>query len=90
MDANACSSCHNEPFAGGAGDFTTNVFVSEGFESADFDSTDPQFSNERGTNSLFGAGLLELLAREMTAELQAERRAACVRRPRRARMFALR
>ena len=76
MDANACSSCHNEPFAGGAGDFTTNVFVSEGFESADFDSTDPQFSNERGTNSLFGAGLLELLAREMTAELQAERRAA--------------
>lgn len=76
MDANSCASCHNEPFAGGAGDFTTNVFVSEGFESADFDSTDPQFSNERGTNSLFGGGLLELLAREMTAELQAERRAA--------------
>jgi hypothetical protein len=76
MDANACSSCHNEPVAGGAGDFTTNVFVSEGFESADFDSTDPQFSNERGTNHLFGSGLLELLAREMTAELQAERRVA--------------
>lgn len=76
MDANSCASCHNEPFAGGAGDFTTNVFVSEGFESADFDSTDPQFSNERGTNSLFGDGLLELLAREMTAELQAERRSA--------------
>lgn len=76
MDANSCASCHNAPFAGGAGDFTTNVFVSEGFESADFDSTDPQFSNERGTNSIFGDGLLELLAREMTAELQAERRAA--------------
>lgn len=76
MDANSCASCHNAPFAGGAGDFTTNVFVAEGFESADFDSTDPQFSNERGTNSIFGDGLLELLAREMTAELQAERRAA--------------
>lgn len=76
MDSNGCASCHNEPFAGGAGAFTANVFVAEGFESADFDSTDPQFSNERGTNHIFGAGLLELLAREMTAELQAERRSA--------------
>jgi hypothetical protein len=73
IDANACSSCHNLPFPGGAGDFTTNVFVSEGFESADFDTTDPQFSDERGTNSLFGDGLLELLAREMTTDLQKER-----------------
>ncbi len=70
MDSNACSSCHNQPIAGGAGDFVTNVFVSEGFESADFDSTDPQFSNERGTNHLFGAGLIELLAREITADLR--------------------
>lgn len=75
MDANSCSSCHNQPAVGGAGDFVMNVFVSEGFESADFDSLDPQFSNERGTNHLFGAGLLELLAREMTAELQAIRKA---------------
>ncbi|MDL2400413.1 di-heme oxidoredictase family protein [Rhizobium mayense] len=73
VDANACSSCHNMPFPGGAGDFTTNVFVSEGFESADFDTTDPQFSNERGTNSLFGDGLVELLAREMTVDLQRQR-----------------
>lgn len=76
MDANACSGCHNQPAAGGAGDFVTNVFVSEGFESADFDSLDPQFSNERGTNHLFGAGLIELLAREMTADLKATRKAA--------------
>ena len=68
-DANACVSCHNDPLPGGAGDFVTNVFVSEGFTIADFDSTDPQFSNERGTNHLFGAGLIELLAREMSAEL---------------------
>ncbi len=68
-DAQACSSCHNDPIIGGAGDFVTNVFVSEGFSNANFDTTDPQFSNERGTNHLFGAGLIELLAREMSAEL---------------------
>ncbi len=75
LDANACSGCHNMPVAGGAGEFVTNVFVSEGFESADFESLDPQFSNERGTNHLFGAGLVELLSREMTRDLQATRRA---------------
>lgn len=75
-DANACSSCHNDPVVGGAGDFVTTTFVSEGFTVSDFDSTDPQFSNERGTNHLFGAGLLELLAREMTADLHKQRRAA--------------
>lgn len=75
-DSNACSSCHNDPVAGGAGDFVTTVFLSEGFVNADFDTTDPQFSNERGTNHLFGAGLLELLAREMTADLHQQRRDA--------------
>ena len=69
LDANACSSCHNLPIVGGAGDFVANVFVSEGFQLADFDSTDPQFSNERNTNHLFGAGLIELLAREMSQDL---------------------
>ncbi|MEJ8476748.1 di-heme oxidoredictase family protein [Roseibium algae] len=73
LDSNSCASCHNAPITGGAGDFTANVFVSEGFESADFDTIDPQFSNERGTNALQGAGLLELLAREMTAALRAQR-----------------
>jgi Di-haem oxidoreductase, putative peroxidase len=78
-DSSACASCHSEPFAGGAGDFVTNVFVSEGFESADFDSLDPSFSSERNTKPLFGDGLLELLAREMTADLHALR-ADAVRR----------
>jgi hypothetical protein len=73
IDANACSSCHNVPVIGGAGDFSANVFVSEGFQQADFDTTDAQFSNERNTNHLFGAGLIELLAREMTTELQLQR-----------------
>ncbi|MDR3470127.1 MAG: di-heme oxidoredictase family protein [Devosia sp.] len=75
-DANSCASCHNEPITGGGGDFTVNVFTSEGTESADFDSVDPQFSNERNTNILFGSGLKELLAREMTADLWAERHQA--------------
>ncbi len=72
-DSNRCTSCHNDPKPGGAGDFSSNVFTSEGTESADFDNVDPQFSNERGTNHLFGSGLLELLAREMTADLHALR-----------------
>jgi len=75
LDANACSSCHNLPVIGGAGDFVANVFVSEGFQLADFDSTDPQFSNERNTNHLFGAGLIELLAREMSQDLASLRTA---------------
>ncbi len=72
-DANACSSCHTDPVTGGAGDLVANVFVSEGFTNADFDTTDPQFSNERNTNHLMGAGLVELLAREMSADLQRQR-----------------
>ena len=56
-----------------AGDFVTDAFVSEGFESAQFNSTDPSFSSERHTIALMGAGLVELLAREMTADLQGER-----------------
>ncbi len=72
-DSNACSSCHNDPVVGGAGDFVTNVFVSEGFTNAQFDTSDPQFSNERNTNHLMGAGLVELLAREMSADLHRQR-----------------
>lgn len=75
-DSNGCVSCHNVPTLGGAGDFAANAFTSEGTESADFDNVDPQFSNERGSPSLFGAGLVELLAREMTADLQSIRREA--------------
>lgn len=75
-DANSCSGCHNDPVKGAAAPFTNNAFVSEGFESADFDTVDPQFSNERGSVALQGAGFIELLAREMTKELQEQRRTA--------------
>ena len=72
-DSNSCFGCHNDPVEGGAGDDVSNAFVSEGFESAQFDNTDPSFSSERHTIALMGAGLVELLAREMTADLQAIR-----------------
>lgn len=75
-DSSSCGACHNEPALGGAGDFVTNVFVSEGFTNADFDSINPQFSNERGTNHLFGAGLIELLAREITSDIHDIRKRA--------------
>ena len=75
-DSNSCFGCHNDPIEGGSGDDVANVFVSEGFESARFDNTDPSFSSERHTIALMGAGLVELLAREMTADLQAIRAAA--------------
>ena len=78
-DANACVACHNDPVPGGAGDFVTTTFVSEGFANAAFDSTDPQFSNERGSNHLFGSGLIELLAREMSADLARQRHDALVK-----------
>ena len=68
-DSNSCAGCHNDPITGGSADFVANVFVSEGFESAEFDNTDPTFSSERHTIALMGAGLIELLAREMTAEI---------------------
>ncbi len=75
-DANACNGCHNDPEPGGAGEFVVNAFVSEGFRDADFDSVDAQFSNERGTPALNGAGFVELLAREMTGDLRRARRVA--------------
>ncbi len=75
-DSNSCFGCHNDPIVGGSGDDVANVFVSEGFESAQFDNVDPSFSSERHTIALTGSGLVELLAREMTADLQAIRAAA--------------
>ena len=78
-DANSCAGCHNDPVLGASGDTVANAFVSEGFESAQFDSTDPSFSNERHTTALMGSGIVELLAREMTADLRAQRDAAVAR-----------
>jgi cytochrome c peroxidase len=72
-DANACAGCHNQPEAGGAGDFVANAFVAPQDIEYDFESTAPELAMERGTSAVFGAGLLELLAREMTRDLHALR-----------------
>lgn len=72
-DANACASCHSEPTVGGAGSFTANVFVGAQEREPTLESVSGAFSAERKSPSLFGSGLIELLAREMTADLHAIR-----------------
>lgn len=88
-DSNACSGCHNMPSTGGAGDNVANVFVrGQEFDFVDFDyqlddRNEVEFedavvnfrnvANERNTLGMFGSGLIELLAREMTTDLHAIR-----------------
>lgn len=75
-DANSCAGCHNDPFPGAAGDIVANVFVL----SQTLDPVNPSVaedgSNERNTLGMHGSGLIEMLAREMSAELIAIRDAA--------------
>jgi hypothetical protein len=72
-DASSCSGCHNEPRIGGSGDFAANVFVGAHLSDPPTDRIDASMTSERNTVSLFGSGVVELVAREMTVELQAER-----------------
>jgi hypothetical protein len=68
-DSNACSGCHNLPGSGGGGDNVANVFVlAQALPFAD-DMTLSEIGNERNTLGMFGSGFIELLAREMTADL---------------------
>jgi len=69
-DSNSCAGCHNVPRAGGAGDFVANVFVLAQAADPVTLSLDSEFSNERNTLGMFGAGAIEMLAREMTMDLQ--------------------
>ena len=81
-DANACSGCHNQPRIGGSGDFVANVFVLAQANDPvtvhilpDPVSVNEQSqlgSNERNTLGLNGAGPIEMLAREMSAEIQSQ------------------
>ncbi|MEE4175787.1 MAG: di-heme oxidoredictase family protein [Xanthomonadales bacterium] len=75
-DSNACSGCHNQPSSGGAGDFVANVFVLAQALDPVTDSVDGAFSNERNTLGMFGAGPIEMLAREMSSDLAAIREEA--------------
>ena len=72
-DASSCAGCHNQPRAGGGGDFVANVFVLAQAADPVIDSVSSEFSNERNTLGMFGAGAIEMLAREMTRELHALR-----------------
>ncbi len=72
-DANSCSGCHNQPRSGGGGDFVANVFVLAQALDPVTMSVAPEFSNERNSLGMFGSGPIEMLAREMTAELIAIR-----------------
>ena len=68
-DANSCVACHSMPVVGGAGSFSSNVFAGQGSVHPQLFSTNPSMVAERGSPEMQGAGLVELVAREMTAEL---------------------
>ena len=55
-DANSCFGCHNDPVIGGAGDDVANVFVSEGFESAQFNSDRPAVLERAAHHRAHGRG----------------------------------
>lgn len=72
-DSDSCGGCHNEPEAGGAGDFVANVFVLAQTLDPVTLSVSPAKSNSRNTLGMHGSGPIEMLAREMTADLLAQR-----------------
>ena len=71
-DSSACAGCHNQPAAGGGGDFVANVFVLAQALDPVTESVSSEFSNERNTLGMFGSGAIEMLGREMTADLKAQ------------------
>jgi Di-haem oxidoreductase, putative peroxidase len=75
-DSNSCAGCHHQPRAGGSRDVVANVFVLAQTLDPVTESVSTQFSDERHTLGMFGAGPIEMLAREMTADLWTLRAAA--------------
>jgi hypothetical protein len=69
VGAQSCGSCHAAPFSSSAGLSHTRIFFDPDLNGA------PPFS-PRGTTSLFGDGILQRLAEEMTEKLLAARDAA--------------
>jgi len=68
-DSTSCADCHNQPAIGGAGGFVANVFVLAQNLDPVTDSVSAEFSDERNTLGMNGSGAIEMLAREMTADL---------------------
>ena len=75
-DSTSCADCHNQPAVGGAGGFVANVFVLAQTLDPVTDSVSAEFSDERNTLGMNGSGAIEMLAREMTADLLAIREQA--------------
>jgi len=75
-DANSCAGCHNEPQIGGSGEFVTNTFVGAHLSDPPTFRASADQTNERNTTTVFGSGVVELVAREMTEELHRQRNAA--------------
>lgn len=73
-DTNACAGCHFQPMIGGAADFAGNVFHGAQMVDPMTTSTSEDVSSLRNTPATFGAGAVDQLAREMTAELQSKAR----------------
>lgn len=65
-DAYTCTECHRRGGPAGAGDASDNAYL-------DGDGDRPDSAFERNPPALSGAGLVELLAKEMTADLLAIR-----------------
>jgi len=78
-DATSCGGCHARPTLGGAGDFAAGVFVASATRYAVATPDQGNAQVIRRPPSLFGAGLVELLAREMTSDLFRLRDAALAR-----------
>jgi hypothetical protein len=72
-DSTSCADCHNQPTIGGAGGFVANVFVLAQVLDPVTDSVSAEFSDERNTLGMNGSGAIEMLAREMTADLLSKR-----------------
>jgi mono/diheme cytochrome c family protein len=71
-DTYVCAGCHTISRTGGAGDVLANVFLGAWFVDPVIYSIAAKFSNERNAPSLFGMGPVEMLAVEMSADLQAQ------------------
>ena len=75
-DNNSCVGCHIQPRTGGSGEFALNVFVLAELADPVLQTTSSMLSNFRNPPELFGVGPIEMLAREMSTELQALREEA--------------
>lgn len=71
-DSDSCAGCHAQPRPGGAGDFVANVFVLAQTLDPVTLSVAPELSDDRNTLGMNGSGAIEMLAREMTLELQTQ------------------